>query len=36
MKMATKKAKTAKKNGKKLRGAKKLSKTQTLFAGRVW
>jgi hypothetical protein len=36
MKMAMEKAKKAKKNAKKLRGAKKLPKTRTLFAGRVW
>jgi len=36
MKMAPKKAKAAKKNAKKLRGAKKLPKTQTLYASRIY
>jgi len=36
MKMAMKKAKKAKKKAKKLQGAKKLSKTRTLYASRVW
>ena len=34
--MAPKKAKAAKKNAKKLRGAKKLPKTQTLYASRIY